>query len=223
MSTFKIAWWKKALSYFFEIPIHSTGSEVNELLNVSLVRNRLQLSTQKSIYSFDDLYSNFYRAFQQVTLPPADTEILILGLGLGSIPFMLEKNFNKQYRFVAVELDESVIDLASKFSLSRLQSPMQIVHADAEIFVKTHVDQYALILVDLFIEDLVPPFFESEEGNLLIKNMLQKNGTVLINRLYRTGRDKQDTDRFYAKVFKEVFAQPDYIEVDGNRVLTGKA
>ncbi len=211
------------LSYFFEIPIHSTGSEINELLNVSLVRNRLQLSTQKTIYSFDDLYSNFYRAFQRITLPPADTEILILGLGLGSIPYMLEKNFSKQYRFVAVELDESVIDLASKFSLSRLESPMQIIHADAEIFVKTHEDKYALILVDLFIEDLVPTFFESHQGNQLIKKMLQKNGTVLINRLYRTGRDKKDTDRFYAEVFQQVYNQPAFIEVDGNRVLWGKA
>ena len=124
---------------------------------------------------------------------------------------------------MAVELDESVIDLASKFSLSRLESPMQIVHADAEIFVKTHESKYDLILVDLFIEDLVPAFFESEEGNQLIKRMLQDKGTVLINRLYRTGRDKQDTDKFYSEVFKKVFGQPDYIEVDGNRVLTGKA
>ena len=222
MKPFKISWWKKALSYLFEVPIHTTSSEVNELLSVSLVRNRLQLSTAKSIYSFDDLYSNFFRAFELIKLPKPDTEILILGLGLGSIPYMLEKNFNRKYRYIAVELDESVIDLASKFSLNRLISPIQIIHTDAELFIKTHQSKYALILVDLFIEDLVPSFFESKQGNELLKKMLQAKGTVLFNRLYRTGRDKKSTDDFYHKVFRRVFNDPDYLEVDGNRILVGR-
>ena len=222
MRSYRVAWWKRMLSHFFEIPLESTGSDINEQLNVSLVRNRFQLSTRKSIYSYDDLYSNFYFAFQQIILPPDDTEILILGLGLGSIPFMLEKSFQKRYQYVTVELDESVIQLASKFSMSRLDSQIQIIHADAESFVKNHQQKYQLICVDLFIEDIVPAFFEGALGNNLIKNLLREHGSVLFNRLYRTGRDKINTDQFFEEVFAVVYEDPDYLEVEGNRILVGR-
>ncbi len=204
------------------MPIETTGSDINEMLHVSLVRNRFQLSTEKSIYSYDDLYSNFYYSFKVLDLPPNDTEVLILGLGLGSIPFMLERNFARQFRYVAVEIDESVIDLASRFSLSRLKSPIQIIHADAEVFVKNHASKYDFLMVDLFVEDIVPPFFEGHVGNKLIKNLLKPGGRVLFNRLYRTGQDKLATDRFYEDVFTMVYDEPSYIEVEGNRMLVGK-
>ena len=219
----QIAWWQRWLSHVVEVPIKSTGSGVNEALFVSLVRNRLQLSTHKSIYSFDDLYSNFYESFQMIDLPPDGTEILILGLGLGSIPYMLEHHFDRAYKYVAVELDEAVVDLASTFSLGRLESPMQIFQADAEVFVKSHDRQYDLVLVDLFIEDLVPTFFEESEGNEYLKNLLNPGGLLLFNRLYRTGRDKKDTDQFYENVFSRTFLQTEFIEVEGNRVLIGRA
>ncbi len=223
MSTLSIPWWKKLLSYLVEIRLEELSSEVNETLVLSLVKNRLQLSTEKSIYSYDDLYTNFYRAFEGIELPPDGSDLLVLGLGLGSIPFILEKFFHKNYSYVAIELDEAVIELASKFSLTRLNSQVQIIHTDAEHFVRSHHGRYPLVMVDLFVDDVVPSFFESIPGNELLADLLTPGGQILFNRLYRTGRDKQATDAFYEKVFSKVYRAPSFMEIAGNRILVGKA
>ena len=189
------------------------------MLHVSLVRNRYQLSTEHAIYSFDDLYHNFERAFRQIELPPNDSSLLLLGLGLGSVPYMLEKQYNKKYRTTAVELDESVIQLAAGFTFPRLLQKIEVVHADAEIFVQTDTRKYDFIIVDLFLDDIVPPFFNTKEGLVRLKELLKKNGMILINRLYRTEKDKSGTNAFFDQSFKEVFPKGRYLDVGGNWIL----
>ena len=93
----KPPFWKKILSYFFEFHIESAPSEINPHLYVSLNRGRYQLSTANAIYSFEDLYDNFFDAFKKVNLDQYPIKnVLVLGLGLGSIPLMLEKNLKKK-------------------------------------------------------------------------------------------------------------------------------
>jgi hypothetical protein len=75
--------WKNLLSYFFEFHIESAPSEVNPHLYVSLSRGRYQLATASAIYSFEDLYDNFFNAFKQINLDENPIKnVLILGLGL---------------------------------------------------------------------------------------------------------------------------------------------
>ncbi len=205
-----------------EVPIQRSGSDVNPLLQVSLIKNRLQLSTEHSIYSYDDLYINFYRAFQAIELPPTGSQILVLGLGLGSIPFILERHYGKIYKYVMVEVDESVIDLASKYSLHRLESPFQIVQADAAVFVQVHSAKYELVIVDLFVDDVIPSYFESQEGTVALRHLLSDSGTLLYNRLYLTGRDKKNTDRFYKEIFQDTFENAQMMPVSGNQIIVGK-
>ena len=71
--------------------------------------------------------------------------VLVLGLGLGSIPLMLEKNFGKKYNYTAVEIDESVIYLASKYALPKLESNIQIICADAFAYVRQTEQKLSLI------------------------------------------------------------------------------
>ena len=215
----KVFWWQRALSYLTEVPLQSVEGEFNPALQVSLVRNRFQLSTENAIYSFDDLYLNFSRAFAKMTLPPDGSSMLLLGLGLGSVPYMLEKQFDRHYNITAVEVDESVIGLASAFTFPRLAQPMDVVHADAEIYVQTVENDFDLIIVDLFLDDVIPPYFESKAGMEQIKAILAPGGKVMINRLYRNGRDKQKTGNFYKNVFLQVFKDGIHYDVGGNWIL----
>ncbi len=221
MNMEKPKWWQKGLSYFMEVVLERRSSAVNKLLIVSLIRNRYQLSTEASIYSFDDLYMNYHRAFSQVELPDEGARVLVLGLGLASVPFMLEKTFGHNYEITAIELDELVIELASKYTLTRLDNPIQVIHTDAEVFVKTSQSEYDLVIVDLFLEDVIPTFFESVEGNHKVKELLAPGGLVMYNRLYRTGKDKQKTLAFYENNFKKVFKKGSYLDVGGNWILLG--
>ena len=96
----KIYWWQRLLSYIVDVPLETLQSNDHDTLQISLVRNRFQLSTAKSIYSFDDLYLNFLRAFRKIELPPDGSNVLLLGLGLGSVPFILESVFEKKYQIM---------------------------------------------------------------------------------------------------------------------------
>lgn len=215
----KVNWWQRALSYLTEIPIQSVEGEFNPDLHVSLVKNRFQLSTTNAIYSFDDLYLNFSNAFSRVTLPPDGSRLLLLGLGLGSIPYMLERQFERNYQITAVEFDESVISLASAFTFPRLRNKLEVVHADAEIFIQTAEQRYDFIIVDLFLDDVIPPYFETIVGMGQIKAIMAPGAMLMINRLYRHGSDKQKTGNFYNNVFLKVFEQGSHLDVGGNWIL----
>lgn len=221
MIDYKVSWWQRLFSYMTEIHIQTVVGQYNPILQVSLVQNRLQLSTENAIYSFDDLYLNFRRAFEKIELPPHGSNHLLLGLGLGSVPYILEKHFGKEYHTTAVELDEAVIGLASGFTFPRLKSKIEVVHADAEIFVQCTESTYDLITVDLFLDDVIPPYFENLEGLKRLRKLLNPGGQVLINRLYRNGSDRLKTNNFYRNIFQKVFKNETYLDVQGNWILVG--
>ena len=88
--------WKRILSYEYEVHIESATSIYNDELNVLLVKGQYQLVTPEAIYSYGNRYDNFFKAFEQIDLNKEAIEsVLLLGLGLGSIPFMLENYFKK--------------------------------------------------------------------------------------------------------------------------------
>ena len=89
--------WKIWLSYFTEIVLERGSSDPNEDLQLGLKKGRYCLSTPNAIYSFGDLYDNFSKSFQQLDIVEKNIkDVLVLGFGLGSIPFMLEKTFSKK-------------------------------------------------------------------------------------------------------------------------------
>jgi SAM-dependent methyltransferase len=156
--------WKKWLSYIAEIHIESASSEYNPHLYVSLRKGRYQLSTKGAVYSFADLYDNFLKAFQRIDLDRLPgNEVLVLGLGLGSIPYILEKTFQRKYYYTAVEIDETVADLANRYTLSNLKSSVEVIVADAYAYILQTGVQYDLICMDVFIDATVPSPFEERE------------------------------------------------------------
>lgn len=212
-------WWKQWLSYFIEFHIESTSSEYNEELNVSFSKNRYQLYTQNAIYSFGDLYDNFKESFQQIKLPPDGASVLVLGLGLGSVPLILEKNNKKAYQYTAVEIDEAVIGLTTKYTLPQLQSSMQMNCADAYLWVKSCTEKYDLIAVDLFLDDVIPAKFEQQDFLFECRHLLKDNGILLYNRLAFTEGDIKSSKQFFKNIFHPVFEQACHMDVHRNWML----
>ena len=213
--------WKKILSYVYEFHIESIYSDINETLHVSLSQGRYQLSTQNAIYSFGDLYSNYYLAFEQIDFDKHKIEnVLILGFGLGSIPMMLEKNFRQAFNYTGVEIDECVIYLAEKYVTNTLKSPINIFTADALTFVEICEQQFDLICVDIFLDDVIPDDFQQQDFLQAVKSLLNKDGIILYNRLAQTKADKRASSAFYQEPFLPVFPKGRYIDVNGNWMFT---
>ena len=216
--------WKRLLSYLFEFHVESASSEHNPHLYVSLKQGRYQLSTANAVYSYSDLYTNFTRSFQQLDLDKlAAKEVLLLGIGLGSIPYMLERTFKKIYKYTSVEIDESVVYLANKYVLNDLNSSQEIFCTDAYLYVLQSTQTYDLICMDIFLDDTVPGQFEQEVFLQKLSTLLNPNGLLLYNRLAVTKEDLDKTKLFFEKKFSIVFPSATYLDVGGNWMLLNRS
>ena len=212
--------WKKWLSYLVEQHVESVEGTLNPSLHVSLVNGRYQLSTDTAVYSFDDLYDNFTTAFEQTDLKSFQPKsVLILGLGLGSVPYILETKYKIQPTYTAVELDEAVIYLAEKYRLAGLKAPVQCIAADAEVFVSINTELFDLIVIDIFIDDLIPEPFLSEEFMTQIKGMLNTNGLVMFNHMAMDKEQKERSVQYLEQVMRPLFPSATYIETRNNHIL----
>jgi SAM-dependent methyltransferase len=216
--------WKKWLSHINPFVIEMTGSEQNPELAVLLNRGRMQLLSGNAIYSWDDLYRNFSTAFDVLKIRDrAVEEVLVLGLGLGSVPFMLEKKFGVNAFYTAVEWDETVAELAARYTFSRMKSGVNIVTADAAVFMEICESTFDLIVVDIFEDDLTPPQFEVSDFLEHCARCMNPGSILLFNRLYGEHKDKVAADRYFERVFKSVFPEAWTIDTQGNLILCAAA
>lgn len=206
------------------LTLEEAASHQNPELAVVLSKGRLQLLSSGAIYSWDDLYRNFLIAFDQLAIDERDvSDVLVLGLGLGSVPFMLEKVFHRKYHYTVVEWDETICELAAKYTFSRMESSVDIITADAEMFVEVTEETYDMVVVDIFEDDITPPQFTTTEFLETCKNLLKPGGLLLFNRLHGDDDNiRRSTERFFERGFKKVFPDAIYFDTDGNWVLCGE-
>ncbi|MBK6365618.1 MAG: fused MFS/spermidine synthase [Saprospiraceae bacterium] len=210
--------WKKWMSYVTEIHVETSSSDYNEFLEVTLSKGRLQLSTREAIYSYADKYDNFRETFQKMKLPD-EAQVLLLGFGLGSIPFMLEKKFHKMYSYTGVEIDDAVIYLASKYVLPDVISDIHLIQADACSYVHQDTNRYDIIAMDIFISEKIPAPFETKEFLENLQKNLTDSGILLFNRLAKTKTEIEATEKYINHVFLPVFPNATFNPVKGNYVL----
>jgi len=215
--------WKIWLSYLFEQHLESTSSAFNPYLSVSLVKGRYQLNTANAVYSFADLYTNFRMAFQQLEIKSQPiNDALILGFGLGSIPYMLEKVFDCRFNYTAVEIDEEVLYLAHKYTLPEISAPIEMITANAFDFAALCETQYDLICMDVFLDDIIPEDFETLDFLKDLKEMLRPQGILLYNRLSYSAADKERSQTFFDEAFCKIFPEAICIDTQSNWILVNR-
>lgn len=193
-------------------------------MHVSLSRGRYMLSTANAVYSYEDLYDNYTKAFERMNLEKLDwQEVLVLGLGLGSVPWMLERKFGQYYQYTLVEIDPEVIDLARRYALEELSSPMTTYCADGLQFVQTHAQQYDCIVMDVFLDDTVPAAFEEVAFLKSLQALLAPEGLLMYNRLANTPTDRKLSRHFFEHSFRKVFPASVCWELGGNWMLLNRS
>ena len=216
----KIPLWKKYLSYVTDVHLESHSTSINPALHLVLVKGRLQLCTDNSIYSFEDQYDNFYKVFEKMCEKSWDFEsVLILGFGLGSIPKMLEHNFKVSLEYTAVEIDDVIVDLVSDYVLPNIKSPLQLINADAAVFIQTDQSTYDMICVDIFLDDVIPDHFKKTEFLEAVKERLNPGGCVLYNMLGDYEVDKKKARHFNKEIFSTVFPESSLFHTGTNFIL----
>ncbi|NOT38301.1 MAG: fused MFS/spermidine synthase [Saprospiraceae bacterium] len=199
-------WYKRFLSYFKDVSIEELESQFSDKLLVSLCNERLKLTAGTAIYSEEDNYYNFTEVFKKIMIKEKQIQnVLVLGLGLGSIPQMLEKNFQRNYSFDAVEIDPAIIHLFNKYIKSSLNSEINVLQQDATEFISINDKRYDLICVDLFINKDIPEQFIAKEFLENLHNSLEKGGFLIYNRLEPESDIEATQKKFFESNFSEVF------------------
>jgi len=209
--------WKKLLSYVYPFKIESTSSEFNEVLEVFLVKGRYQLCAERAIYSHQDLYKNFRHVFAGLPFDKLEgNKALVLGLGLGSVPEMLENMTSKQFEITAVEIDEEVVYLFHKYIQPSLKKPINIIVANATFFVASCSSKFDLIAIDVYDDVKIPEDFRTKTFIEKIERLLRPNGIAIYNEMVIEGEE------FYNSAWKAVFPDSTAIKVGQNNMLLNR-
>lgn len=134
--------------------------------------------------------------------PPQN--ILLLGLGGGTVVKMLQKKFPDTH-ITAVEIDPVMITIAKKYFKIKPSSKLKIVQADAFKFVTTNnlqPNSYNLILVDLFAGDSQPAQLHTHQFHKDLKKILSQYGQIIFNCLF-FDHHKINTEKFIEKIENE--------------------
>jgi len=211
--------WKKILSYFIEFSIEKSSSEHNPYLEVKLVEGRHQLLTKEAIYSFDDKYENFNYAFKKINWDILEgNRILVLGLGLGSVIYILENKFHKKLDYTAIEIDPEICRLAHQYTLAYIDSFVEVITANGMDFLLSTEEKYDLIIMDIFQSAIIPEIFQTKDYLELLKQKLNVNGFILYNRMNISDTDLESNQQF-RNIFLNCFKNMQEIKVKDNLIF----
>ncbi len=158
----------------------SYSSHYSGKLEVKWLNDRKVLDSPNANYSYGALEEVLDKGLGDVYADRA-APVLLLGLGGGCAIPLLRKKYRYYGKILAVELDAAIIEIAStEFGVGEHQ-PLELLCADAEVFVNSTAEKFGLIIIDLFLDLLVPEQFFSDSFWKDISEVLHEEGKVLFN------------------------------------------
>jgi precorrin-6B methylase 2 len=164
--------------------IERVGSDINPMLEVVRIGDRLMLNAANANYSYGGLHRVFQKAFSRLNIRERKpNDVLILGFGAGSIASILQEELGLECAITAVEKDPEVVRLGQKhFNTGRFKD-LQLVEADAVVFSRSDTKRYDLVVVDLYIDFEVPEECEQQAFINAAANRLKPGGMLLFNKM----------------------------------------
>ncbi len=203
MATKFVEFWLKTISYIYPITLHTTQSNHHETLEIGFQNGKKVLNTATTNYSYGSLQEVLKTGLLHLNLDSKIQNILVLGMGAGSVVQTIRENFQLQMPITLVDIDAKIIELTEQhFNLKKYKN-IEIICADAFDFIKQTNQKFDVIIVDIFIENQLPTIFLGEE---FIKNLAGKtHQKILFNTLIETLSDEEFIkvrNTFQAKTIK---------------------
>jgi spermidine synthase len=194
-------------SFATEQLVDSYTSKVGPDIEVSLINGRYQINAGSVNYSYGPLHDAFRRYFN-LDLPVLEPSepILILGFGGGSVATILRTERGLTNPITGVELDEMMIRAGVEhFGIDKL-TDLKLINADANEFVLHCQDKFKLIVVDIYLDDVVPVEFQRKQFLEEARRCLQPGGKLVFNKLVsdpESYADMQSLESLFAALFPE--------------------
>lgn len=185
--------------------VEATTGKVSSYLEVTKYQGKYQLNSLNVNYSYGSLHTIFERLFIKIKIDQYDfSNILILGMGAGSVISLLRKTHNIKVPITAIENDSVVIELSKKYFDIGKYSNLEIINSDAFDFVSNTQNQYDLIIIDLFIDNEVPMIFSGDEFLQGIKKITTNNSCIIYNKMTELPLHKKEMVELYRN-FESIF------------------
>ena len=193
---------QKLLSYLIPINVLKQESIVNKSLEVTWNNGELVLDTLNTNYSYGSLQRILRTGLLKIGFDKIKkyNKILILGVAAGSVIKTLVNEIGFRNEIIGVEIDPKTIEIANKyFGLDKIEN-VEIIIADAAIFVQNTSEKYDLIIIDIFQDNFMPEFlFDSSFVNAII-SFMANDGKLLFNTMALNANDeKRNAD--YISIF----------------------
>ncbi|NNF52754.1 MAG: fused MFS/spermidine synthase [Gammaproteobacteria bacterium] len=187
--------------------------------------NRERRVSRQSCQYFDDpdrlVFDYGKLVFTGFLMNPNPERILIIGLGGGSLPRLMQKLFPES-RIDSVEIDPAVIQVAEKYFSFTPREQDSVVARDGRVFVRRALlskQTYDFILLDAFTGDYIPEHMMTREYLQECKELLAEGGVLVANTFSSSRLYRHETATF-AAAFDWFFNMR---RQTGNRVIiTGK-
>ncbi len=218
--------WKSAiarwLSWVWPVAVERAAGREGEL-TVRWELGRKVLNTEQANQSFGSLHQLWRQVFDHVGLkkaPPAD--VLMLGLGGGSVVHILRKEMKCGVPITAVEYDPEMVRLArDHFSLDTF-TDVRVVPGDAMIQVHALPTRYALVVVDLFNDLDMATGVDTMGFVHALRDRCAEDGLVLFNTIGHTPGSQERCDRIGRHLRKAFLQVDEFRALDINRVFIAR-
>ena len=181
------------LSYIWGLRIDSLDSALNGKLEVWYSRGKYKLDSEKANYSFGALHHLFQKIFSEINLPERNLgDLLLLGLGAGSIVSILRNELHLTTHITGVDHDDLVIRLAKEYFGIDRYSGLTIIHEDAAVFVVKTDQKFDCIVIDLFHDCDVPDKFIQKSFLNHCFHHLSEKGILIFNFITANIRQKEE-------------------------------
>jgi len=204
-------------SFLKESLLESVSGETGVRLNVVYVNGRKVLNTPRANYSFGHLHRVFLMTFNKLNFRKRNfNDVLILGFGGGSVLSILRNDFEMNCNVTGVEIDKKVIELAKKHFRIDDYDNLRLHIEDAYSFMSHNKKEYDLIVFDVYLNDMIPDQFESEEFLHWLGRSTRINGMILFNKFVIDKKGEEQATELVKK-FESLLGHTEIIKLKEKR------
>ncbi len=123
---------------------------------------------------------SYWDYFTPLPLLYQKSNILMIGLGGGTIVYQINRLYGKKVQMDVVEIDEKMIELAEDFIPEDIKK-VNLFLEDGIKFLNKNKKKYELVFLDAYDGDKIPDEFLDEKTVESINNALTEEGVLAIN------------------------------------------
>ncbi len=196
----------RLLSYIYPIT-KKIESKYNGTLELTWFRGKKLLNTKNANYSYGSLEKILKLGFNHIDLKRCNN-ILLLGLGGGNVVKTLQDRFQYKGYITALEIDPVIVQIANDEYGIKNSEKLTIICDDAYNYVMKTSLNFDFIIIDLFLDDIIPlQFFDiefwlklSSANQLLFNGSLHGNNNEQLNAIIQM----LEKHRFYVNKLDNV-------------------